>query len=318
MSAQRTEVYASFSRRAGARLLDFFIVLSVCGSLYLINSLIGFPLRYTTLFDARAVTSIDSFMYYNFPGVALTFIAIKLFVAYPYFALMESSRFQGTLGKLAMGIKVTDLNGERLSFSRATGRYFLKAVSTTLLMLGYLVSFSDKRQTWHDYIARTLVVRKNISPALNALPRYSSRWMFNLPGIGARGASQAAESQQTGYICIFCHYRSNEKHFGCPHCGRQFAYGEVGAMRGIQIVHGVIFAVIGGALLLLGTKILVSELHLPYPMAPWWIFAIIFASGGLFTAGGLSSFFGSSWLLGLILVLFAGNLKYSRAVRRRD
>lgn len=308
MSGQLSDVYASFSRRAFARLLDLGIVVSVCGFLYLVNLLLGFPIKYSTLFDARAVTSLDSFMYYNFPGVALTFIAIKLLVAYPYFALMESSSRQGTLGKLAMEIKVTDLNRERLSFGRATGRYFLKAISTTLLMLGYVVSFSDKRQTWHDYIARTLVVRNNIFPAFYALPRISSRWIFELPGFAS---SQNAEVSQTGYSCIFCHYRSNEKHFGCPHCGRPFGYGEVGAMKGIQLVHGVIFTMMGGALLFVGMKILVSELRLPYPMAPWWVFVVIFALGGLFAAGGLSSFFGRSWLLGLLLVLFARNQPYS-------
>jgi hypothetical protein len=139
--------------------------------------------------------------------------------------------------------------------------------------------------------------------------------MFAIPGFSK---SQNAEAPQAAYICVFCHYRSNEKHFGCPHCGRQFAYGEVSAMKGIQLVHGVIFTVIGLALLFLGTKILVSELHLPYPMAPWWVFAIIFASGSLFSAGGLSSLFGSSWLLGLILILFAGNLNYSDTDRHRD
>jgi len=42
-----------------------------------------------------------------FPGFLAIFIGIKLFIAYPYFAVMESSRSQGTLGKLAIGIKVT-------------------------------------------------------------------------------------------------------------------------------------------------------------------------------------------------------------------
>ena len=313
MSGQLSDVYASFSRRAFARLLDLAVVLSVCGFLYLVNLLLGFPIKYSTLFDARAVTSFESFMYFNFPGVALTFIAIKLLVAYPYFALLESSSRQGTLGKLAMEIKVTDLNGERISFGRATGRYFLKAISTTLFMLGYLVSFSDQRQTWHDYIAKTLVVRSNIFPAFYALPRVSSRWLFELPGFGS---SQTAERSQPGYLCILCHYRSNEKHIVCPHCGRPFVYGEFGAMKGIQLMHGVIFTIIGGALLFLGMKILVSELRLPYPMAPWWVFAIIFASGGLFAAGGLSSFFDRSWLLGLLLVLFARTQPYSTPSQR--
>ena len=312
MSGHLSNVYASFSRRAFARVIDLCCVLAVCGCLYLINSLLGFPVPYTALFDARAVTSLNSFMYYNFPGVAVTFISIKLFVAYPYFALMESSRWQGTLGKLAMGIKVTDLNGQRISFGRATGRYFLRAVSVVLLMFGYLVSFSGKKQTWHDYIAKTLMVRRNIFPAFYALPESSSRWIFDLPGFNRR---PHVEAPQTGYVCVFCHYSSNEKHFGCPSCGLP-AYGETFAMRGIQIVHGVIFTTIGAALLFIGTKILITELQSPYPMAPWWVFAMIFLSGGVFASGGLSSFFGRSWLLRLLLLSFSRNQGYSNAGHR--
>jgi len=59
-------------------------------------------------------------------------------------------------------IKVTDLEGNRISFGRATGRYFLKMVSSFEFMLGYLISFSDQRQTWHDYISQTLVIRKEV------------------------------------------------------------------------------------------------------------------------------------------------------------
>jgi hypothetical protein len=246
--------------------------------------------------------------------VAVTFIAIKLFVAYPYCALMESSRRQGTLGKLAMGIKVTDIEGQQISFGKATGRYFMKAVSTAMLMLGYVVSFSDKRQTWHDYIARTLVVKKNIFPAIYALPQCSSGWIFDLPGLGSI-ASEKAAPPDTGYVCAFCGYHSNEKQSGCPHCGRPFGYGEVRAMKGIQFVHGAIFTMIGVALLFIGTKILVGELHTPYPMAPWWVFVMIFGFGGLFAAGGLSSFFGRSWLVSLVITLFAGNPRRSSTDR---
>ena len=108
------------------------------------------------------------------------------------------------------------------------------------------------------------------------------------------------------FMCVFCRYRSQERHYGCPRCGR-YGYGEVRTVKAIQLAQAVVFTVIGGFLILLGLRILLSELRLPYPMAPWWTFALIFGFGALFVTGGLSSFFGNNWLLGLLLILFAGN-----------
>jgi len=77
MSGQHSNVDGSFTRRAFARLIDLCFVLGLCCLLYLANWLAGFPVKYTALFDARAVTSLDSFMTYNLPGVALRFISVK-------------------------------------------------------------------------------------------------------------------------------------------------------------------------------------------------------------------------------------------------
>ncbi len=305
MIEHSTNARASFSRRAFAQLIDLCFVIAVCCSLYLVNLSLGFPIRYSALFVYKQPLSFEMFMYYDFPGVALTFIFIKVFIAYPYFALLESSRLQGTFGKLAMGIKVTDLNGDRISFVRATGRYFLKAFSVGLLMLGYLVSFSNKQQAWHDYISKALVLRRG-KGRIESQPKHRSRWLFDLPTFGTQSGPDETES---GYMCIFCHYRSDEKNVGCPNCGRLFAYGEVGAMNGLQLAHGIIFTMIGAALLYIGAKILIDELQLPYPMAPWWAFTAIFGMGGLFAAGGLSALFGRNWLLrALLAVLARGNV----------
>jgi len=108
-----------------------------------------------------------------------------------------------------MEIKVTDLTVNDLVWQSDRQITFSKPFDH-LLMLGYLVSFSDKRQTWHDYKAKTLMVRNNIFPGLYALPRISTRWLFELPGFGL---SQNAGVSQPGYLCILCYYRSNEKHF---------------------------------------------------------------------------------------------------------
>ena len=91
---------------------------------------------------------------------------IRLVVYWLYFALMESSSLQATLGKMLMGIKVTDLNGARISFARATGRYFAKILSAIICFIGYiLAAFTERKQALHDMIASTLVVRNEYAGA---------------------------------------------------------------------------------------------------------------------------------------------------------
>lgn len=78
-----------------------------------------------------------------------------------YFALMESSKFQGSIGKLALGIVVTDMEGNRISFARATGRYFGKIISGIILYVGFMMAgFTEKKQGLHDILAGTLVWKK--------------------------------------------------------------------------------------------------------------------------------------------------------------
>jgi len=78
-----------------------------------------------------------------------------------YFSLMESSKFQGTIGKLALGIIVTDMEGNKISFGRATGRYFGKIVSAIILYIGFMMAgFTEKKQGLHDILASTLVWKK--------------------------------------------------------------------------------------------------------------------------------------------------------------
>ena len=86
-------------------------------------------------------------------------IAAGIVIAWAYKAGMESSRHQATLGKLAARLKVTDMEGNRLSFSHATGRYFAKYLSMLTLGIGYLmVGFDEQKQGLHDRIAGTRVL----------------------------------------------------------------------------------------------------------------------------------------------------------------
>lgn len=91
----------------------------------------------------------------------LTGNLIGICVPWLYCALMETSVLQATLGKLVIGAKVVDANGERLTFGRATGRHFAKCLSALLLCTGYLmVAFDERKRGLHDMIARTFVISR--------------------------------------------------------------------------------------------------------------------------------------------------------------
>ena len=85
--------------------------------------------------------------------------ALTTLIHWLYFAGMESSSLSATLGKLALGITVGDLNGNRISFLRATGRHFAKIISGLLCFIGYIMAgFTAKKQALHDMIAGCLVL----------------------------------------------------------------------------------------------------------------------------------------------------------------
>jgi uncharacterized RDD family membrane protein YckC len=79
-----------------------------------------------------------------------------------YFAIMESSERQATFGKSVMSLRVTNSEGQRISFGHATGRFFAKIVSGMVpLAIGYIMAgFTERKQALHDLIAGTLVLRK--------------------------------------------------------------------------------------------------------------------------------------------------------------
>ena len=93
-------------------------------------------------------------------GIILALI-FSLIMFWLYYALMESSAKQATLGKMILNLKVTDMNGGRISFVRASGRLFGKVVSSMTMCIGYIMAgFTAKKQALHDIMADCLVVKK--------------------------------------------------------------------------------------------------------------------------------------------------------------
>jgi uncharacterized RDD family membrane protein YckC len=105
-------------------------------------------------------------------GVQLGILLIALVLVWLYYAGLESSVWQGTIGKRLMQLLVTDVYGRRIGFGQATGRYFGKIVSFLTLGVGYLmIAFTERRQGLHDLMAGTLVVRQQHLALLTAPPR---------------------------------------------------------------------------------------------------------------------------------------------------
>ena len=95
-------------------------------------------------------------------GFILGLFGLVLIVGWLYYALCESSSWQGTVGKKMLGLYVTDLEGRPVSFGRASGRYFARLVTHLIpLAIGYIMAgFTEKKQAIHDMIASCVVLRK--------------------------------------------------------------------------------------------------------------------------------------------------------------
>ena len=152
----RAPEYAGFWLRCGAALIDgilLSIVNGIFGLVYLTNSLFGLLLVAS---DNNAVASEDNAV------VEIIVFILYITINWLYFAIMECSAKQATLGKMAVGIVVTDLNGGRISFGRATGRHFGKFLSWLIIGIGYIMAgLTKKKQALHDVVSGCLVMRKS-------------------------------------------------------------------------------------------------------------------------------------------------------------
>ena len=137
---------AGFLLRAVAFLIDM-------GLLWLVAWLVTIPLDvpFISATPADIATA----------NVLLTLVAVMVFVSWLYFAGMEASGMQATVGKASMGIYVTDLRGMRASFARTTIRHWAKIVSTLIVFIGYLMAIvTPRRQALHDMLAGCLVLKR--------------------------------------------------------------------------------------------------------------------------------------------------------------
>jgi uncharacterized RDD family membrane protein YckC len=161
--ASTTPMYASFGRRFVALILDIIIV-GVVQSFVIVPVLAVLGLSLVP--DIQNASNMDDptqaiGMAAKIMGAIGTLWIFSACISFFYFSLLESSKFQGTIGKMAMGIVVTDMEGNRISFGKAALRAIGRYVSYVILLIGFIMAaFTDKKQALHDMIASTLVIKK--------------------------------------------------------------------------------------------------------------------------------------------------------------
>ena len=154
VTARKPVAYAGFWLRLAAYLIDS-ILLGVAVGIFIFMPLLGQ--------SGAGGISPESFwaLYMDTSRQGIARRLLVVMAAWLYWALLESSALQATPGKRMLGLIVTDLQGRRISFARASGRFFGKAISGFLLMAGYIMAgFTEKKQALHDLIASCLVLKK--------------------------------------------------------------------------------------------------------------------------------------------------------------
>jgi len=146
-------IYAGFAKRFLALIIDL--------SIYLI---IIIPVTFVVMMMVDII-----FRDNVFGPLIMSFISLILNIVplWLYNALLESSKYQGSIGKYVMKIIVVDLDGNKISFGKATARHFSKLLSSFAFGVGFLIVASTKKQQgFHDMIANTLVVKKGYESEL--------------------------------------------------------------------------------------------------------------------------------------------------------
>jgi len=154
--------YPTFLRRFGAFIID--VILIWCIQSFVIVPILG-VLGLSMFSGVQAMDTNDPDaaigMFGAIMAAAGAIWILTLSIQVLYFTFMESSNMQATVGKMALGIIVTDANGAKLDFTKALIRNLCRILSNFTLLIGYIIAaFTEKKQALHDIIAGTLVVMK--------------------------------------------------------------------------------------------------------------------------------------------------------------
>ena len=157
----RPLLYAGFWLRFVAYIIDNLII-NMVSSIIIVPFVLFWGFSFAGFATCNQVDTREGILAAgSFIGGIILISLFLIVLTWLYYALMESSKSQGTVGKIALGLIVTDMDGNRVNFARATGRYFSRIITGMTFLIGYILAgLTEKKQALHDMIASCLVLRK--------------------------------------------------------------------------------------------------------------------------------------------------------------
>ena len=159
--------YAGFWLRVPAAIIDLIILaIPLAMAVSYLSVAMGSWRAFLQLHPGQSPQEIVAAFGHTYLFAILCFFIVT---GWLYFALFESSRWQGTLGKKFIGLSVADLRGNRVTFGRASGRFFGGRFMVHAPFIGSLyiaidcicAGLTSRKQALHDMFAGCLVLRKN-------------------------------------------------------------------------------------------------------------------------------------------------------------
>ena len=121
------QISVGFWRRFGATFLDLFFL----------SIILNFS---AALLDGLYLIG----LFHWAETIRMVLGSLVLFLYYPIF---ESSKYQASIGKKILSMKVVNETGGRLTFGLALGRFLAKWISFVLAFTGFImIAFTDKEQ----------------------------------------------------------------------------------------------------------------------------------------------------------------------------
>jgi uncharacterized RDD family membrane protein YckC len=146
---QKSHAYAGFWLRLIAWLIDQFIFF-----------LAGLAIRAISMLQFNSGADMS---FWNISSMSdfWSLYVIGFMIGWFYYAILESMPTQGTIGKIVMKLRVTNMKEEPVTFARASARYFARYITTATIGIGYIIiAFTKKKQALHDMISGCLVMKK--------------------------------------------------------------------------------------------------------------------------------------------------------------